>query len=272
MSQLFKTYAYPQTNYDFDYKTYVDMRYNMDAQGVSDRPTISAFKKDVRALVNYSDALMLKSVPDKNTVAGWSDIDPNNTEAVQKARQNMLQEPPYSRFRFEYPANLYPTNGEYSGSYFVQSGFCPVKSATTREECEGRDPNYNWIESPVKLPGNTGQFFSKATKEKAMNPANGACYKPRYSYVNNANDSGVLKGMLPGFAMEVGDLNPGSFMKTMKGEAVMGYTDTAPPRFQLLPCVAEHFTSDIEGESSTWFSLVLIVVLLTLLWIAYKFN
>ena len=265
MNNLFKEYAYPINNYNYNYKTFVDNNYSIGSMGVSSNPTLNQFKKNIKALNNFTKPLILDPIPTPNSVAGVGDVDYSDKEAAERARKGFKQQPPYNRFRSDYPESEYPTRGIYSSSYFVQSGFCPVASATSRQQCLSRDSNYIWMNNPINIPNPAKSFFKNQNINSNSN--SGSCYKPRYSYVNNANDNGLLEGLIPGIVGDVIDMNPGNFLNMLDGNAIPGSTDTTPPRFQLLPCVAEQFVGYNNKESSIilqlliWAGILLFIII-----------
>ena len=258
MESLFPNYSYPLNNYNYNYKNYIDKNYNLEAKGISNQPTFGTFRHNVNKLVDYSDALVLKPIPGDGDVAGITDIDPKNPEEVAQAQRGFSQGLPYRKFRQEYPEKYYRTDGKYSSSYFVQSGFCPVQSAKTAGECKAKDPNYIWIDNPVEIPDNIKRFLKnplnpltkddKNGEAKQQSSVAGSCYKPRYSYVNNANENKILAGIIPGIIDDVLDLNPVNFVRTIAGEPIPGSSIDSPPRFELLPCVAETFANKMDSE------------------------
>jgi hypothetical protein len=255
MDSVFKEYAYPINNYNYNYKTYVDNNYSIGSMGVNSNPTLNQFKTNINALNNFTKPLIIDPIPTAKSVAGVGDVDYGDSAAVAKAQKGFRQQAPYNRFRYDYPESQYPTSGIYSSSYFVQSGFCPVASATSSDQCYSRDPNYIWMGNILSLPDPAKSFFKNQTSTK--NQQGGNCYKPRYSYINNANDSGLLEGLIPGIVGDVIDMNPGNFMRTMDGNAVPGSTDTSPPRFQLLPCISEEFVGSDKKNTQCYWTYIL---------------
>lgn len=237
METLFKNYAYPLNNYQWNYKGYVDKHYKPELLGVNNRLSIGQFKHNVRQGVKYFDGLMYDGNPGNDAVAGVTDIHPNDTAEVSKRIQNNKAGLPYRRFRVDYPESEYPTNGKFSSSYFVQSGFCPVASATSKQECSAQDSNYTWIPNPVAIPDIAKKLFSDGKDKIANVPGDGTCFKPRYSYVNNAPESDISTGMIPSLVNDIDDMNPAYLLGVSMGKPVMGSRDSQPPRFQLLPCV-----------------------------------
>jgi hypothetical protein len=269
MGSVFKEYAYPINNYNYNYKSYVDNNYSLGRMGINNAPTLDQFKTNIRGLNNFTSPLILDPIPTESSVAGMDDVDYSSREAILSAQKGFQQTPPYNRFRFEYPERDYPTTGIYSSSYFVQSGFCPVQSATSKAECLRKDPKYIWSSMPVQIPTSSEGILKSAEKKEMGN-----CFKPRYSYINNANDNGLVDGLIPGIVNDIMDTNPGNFLKLLDGSAIPGSTDTSPPRFQLLPCVAEHFSSGIgcsSCSSSPLWIVLLIIIIIALYYIFKKY-
>ena len=273
IDKLFKTYSYPINNYEFNYKGLVDNKYKPEILGVNSRGTVRQFKHNLRQTDKYFDGLIFDGNPDKNAIAGISDVPIGNTDELIRKQQNASLGMPYNRFRIDYPESEYPTNGKFSSSYFVQSGFCPVESAKTKTECNILDPNYTWIPNPINIPDVSKLFYGEEKDKIHDKEGSGTCYKPRYSYLNNAAESDITSGMIPSMMDDVSDLNPIHLIGVSTGKPVLGSRDNQPPRFQLLPCVEgfhnylnknisskekilnqnilnnmEHFTSQLAGS------------------------
>jgi hypothetical protein len=237
MDKLFKNYAYPLNNYEWNYKGLVDNKYKPSTLGVNGNGSPSQFKHNLRQTSKYFDGLILDGNPNKNSIAGISDVSFENIEERIKKNQNASIGMPYLKFRNDYPDSEYPTNGKFSSSYFVQSGFCPVKSAKNEEECKTQDRNYTWIPNPINIPSSVKSFFTKDKDKINEKEGAGTCYKPRYSYINNAAESDLTSGMIPSLLDDVSDLNPAHLLGVSMGKPVMGNRDNEPARFQLLPCI-----------------------------------
>jgi len=237
MESLFKNYAYPLNNYEWNYKGLVDNRYKPEKLGINGSGSVGQFKHNLKQSIKYFDGLILDGNPDANSVAGITDVASENSEERSKKNANASIGMPYRRFRNDYAESEYPTNGKFSSSYFVQSGFCPVNSVKTEQECNIQDPNYKWIPNPITVPDSVKSFFTQDKDKTNERKGNGTCFKPRYSYVNNAAESDIASGMIPSIMDDVSDLNPAYLLGVSMGKPVMGSRDSAPPRFQLLPCV-----------------------------------
>jgi hypothetical protein len=251
MEKLFKNYAYPLNNYEFNYKGLVDNEYKPEKLGINGRGSVNQFRHNLRQTGKYYDGLIFAGNPNKKSIAGVSDVPLENaSERIQK-KANAEKGMPYRKFRNDYSEKEYPTNGKFSSSYFVQSGFCPVKSAKTEQECITQDPNYTWIPNPIVIPSSVKSFF-KNNKDKINDKeGSGNCYKPRYSYLNNAAESDLTSGMVPSLIDDISDLNPSHLLGVSMGKPVMGTRDNEPPRFQLLPCVEgfnNYFNKNLNNQ------------------------
>jgi len=62
-------------------------------------------------------------------------------------------------------------------------------------------------------------------------------------------------------------MNPGNFLNMLDGNAIPGSTDTTPPRFQLLPCIAEQFIGSKNTKSFSilplliWAGILLFIII-----------
>jgi hypothetical protein len=121
------------------------------------------------------------------------------------------------------------------------------------------------MNNPIQIPNLAKSFFKNQNINSNSN--SGTCYKPRYSYVNNANDNGLLEGLIPGIVGDVIDMNPGNFINMLDGNAIPGSTDISPPRFQLLPCIAEQFIGSKNIQSFNilplliWAGILLFIII-----------
>lgn len=264
MSNLFNDYSYPKNNYNYNYSGVVKNKYDPKKLGVNNGATISQFKHNIKQGTKFMDGLIIEPTPGPSDIAGITDIEIGDVEAANKSRDNFFKTPPYKKFRQDYPENKYPTSGIYSSSYFLQSGFCPVSIAKSKAECLAMDPKYLWMPNMISIPKLSMPFFKKEANRQKDPESEGKCYKPRYSYINHASDSGMLDGLMPSVLGDVLDLNPGNFMNLLKDGYIEGNDNGGPPRFELLKCV-EGFQSSYVREyisKNIVISIIFLVIIL----------
>jgi len=265
-SNIFSDYSYPKNNYDFNYSGLVKNNYNPIKLGVNNGATVWQFKHNLKQGTKFMDGLIMEPTPGPRDIAGISDLDRSDSEAVQKSRDNFLKTPPYKKFRQDYPESKYPTSGIYSSSYFLQSGFCPVSIAKSENECTAMDSKYVWMSNGISIPKLSMPFFKKEAERVKDPQTEGKCYKPRYSYVNHASDSGMLAGLMPSVLGDVVELNPANFMNLLKDGYIEGNDNGGPPRFELLKCI-EGFQSSYVREyisKNIVISIIFLVIILVL--------
>ena len=79
-----------------------------------------------------------------------------------------------------------------------------------------------------------------------------------------------MEGLIPGVVGDIIDMNPGNFLRTLEGNAIPGSTDVSPPRFQLLPCITEHFAgydSFISADKYRWFYFIAILFIILIIYV-----
>ena len=228
-------FIYPLNNYEFEYAEYVEQTMNPEKLGMSPDPNVSVLRTDLESMGKYVGYMINDPIPEDASTA-YDGINKNDPIAVARYHCNEKQGKPYKRFDLDYPPHLYRTTGKYSSSYFIQNGFCPVSSATTEDECKARDRNYTW--------------------------EGDKCYKPRYSYLNNASDSGILDGTLTSTIREIVDLNTYSFYRITQGKAIRPSREGNPPRFKMIECIPEEFTGDYTTDKSNLTTFILTTLLL----------
>jgi len=228
-------FIYPLNNYEFEYAEYVEQNMNPEKLGMSGDGDVDVLRNDLLSVGKYVGYMINDPIPETTSTA-YDGINKNDPIAVARYYCNEKQGKPYKRFDLDYPPHLYKTTGKYSSSYFIQNGFCPVSSATTEAECKARDKNYTW--------------------------EGDKCYKPRYSYLNNASDSGILEGTLTSTIREIVDLNPYSFYRITQGKQIKPSKEGRPPRFKMVGCIPEEFTGGYRTEHFNTTSNILTVLLL----------
>jgi hypothetical protein len=116
MEKLFKNYAYPLNNYEFNYKGLVDNEYKPEKLGINGRGSVNQFRHNLRQTGKYYDGLIFAGNPNKKSIAGVSDVPLENaSERIQK-KANAEKGMPYRKFRNDYSEKEYPTNGKFSSS------------------------------------------------------------------------------------------------------------------------------------------------------------
>ena len=234
-------FIYPLNNYDYEYATYVEQNMDPVKLGASPNGWLGTLRKDMEITGGYVAKMIGDPIPTK-TSTPFDGVDHSDPVAVARYQCNEQKGPPYKRFERDYPAETYPITGMYSSSYFIQSGFCPVKRARTKTECRQLDPNYTW-------EGNT-------------------CYKPRYAYINNASDAGVLDGTVSSTIREIVDLNPLSFIRITEGKDVKPLREGRPPRYTVVPCSPEEEAfvgTQYPEKASPLLSMSVIALILVLI-------
>ena len=273
--------VFPWNNYDLDYKQIVKNKYHPDLVGISEKPTLGTFFSDVTKLGKYSDALMHDPLPDDKINPGVSDLpkDPDilknsgGRKILNRARsiKNTYAsfKPPYPSFYKDYPyaKKLKPgwidrsgkrrKVGKKSGSFFIQSGFCPLKKVTDAKTCKKK--GFAWIPNPVKIPKFAKPFLKYTLIPEKAFDKKGTCFKPRYSYVDNSPKSMMgMDGQIPNLMNDVKSLSPDKLLKVFSGEDTSG--------FGLLPCI-ESFSEKKHTIRDFWQGLFLVICGLSLLWI-----
>lgn len=172
--------------------------------GISDQP-VSKNGNRQRFFDLKKQIAILKSEPEKNK---------NQIEALYAALNQMIssksitsmeyglalkqdgihQKPPYDDPFFK-NKNI---NGEFSSSYFIQTGFCKSKESN-ENDCVKK--KFRWIGD--------------------------VCYKPKYIFINNSPGLKVgrvkgMKGLIPSIINDVMQLNPDSINGIMNGYSVPG--------------------------------------------------
>ena len=241
---------YPWNNYDFDLNTYIEKKYNPSKLGFSNAPYLDTFIKDMTKLPKYPELITKGPIMDSSTVSGNSDVKEDNTEVLQiKQKYNEWKEP-YPGFKKEYP-NYFPLTGDRASSYFVQIGYCPVKSKTTKKDCSST--GFNWVPDTLSLPDGAKEFFPK---QKA--PSSGKCYKPRYMYINNQTKPFLgMKGPVGSLANDIKDINPLDLL------GIFTNGESSNKEMRPLPCI-ESFETYTSTHSNTIYYIIILLILFSL--------
>ena len=250
-TSLMRDMVYPWNNYDFDLNTYISNNYTPKKLGISNKPTLDTFVKDMTDLPKYPNYLAVDPLLKSNTRAGYNDISPNNKNLLNLKRKYQDFKEPYPGFSKEYP-EYFPLEGERSSSYFIKIGTCPVKSKTKKKECV--DGGFQWVSNIPSLPISTQQFFPQ--KATPLNPP-GKCYKPRYMFIDN-RDKPILgmKGPIVNITNDVLNLNPMSLI------GIFTNGESLNREMRPLPCI-EGFTSNINH--SPHLDLLMIIILFSII-------
>ena len=273
--------VFPWNNYDLDYKQIVKNKYHPDTLGIRDAPTLKTFIKDVGKLSKYSDALMFDPLPDKKMNPGSSDLprDPDimnsgsGNKILRKAKKlkNIYAsfEPPYPSFYKDFPyakrlkAGWIDSQGnrnnvgESSGSFFIQSGYCPLKKVTSAKACKQK--GFTWIPNPIRIPKFAKPFLKYSKISTKSFDKKGTCFKPRYSYVDNRPKAMLgMKGQIPNLMNDVQSLSPDKLFKVFSGSDVSG--------FGLLPCI-EHFHEETKSINDFWKGLFMLLGFFVILFV-----
>jgi len=270
---------YPIVNHDFNYEQYAKSIYNPFSLGITnDTDTDSMFDGGTR-LLNYVGAIVNNPMPMDGTIAGISDIDPEDTQLRQIKNQYKQMPLPYPTFLKDYPETTFQTSGIGASSYFLKvDDTCPSK-ITSEEECiKG---GFKWVKTPPSITPDISGFYSPSkttTPPKPIVPSlkegqaqppvvvqeekpNGTCWKPRFLYLDNsAKGIGIMKGLIPSIMNDVSQLAPENIMSVLAG-----YTGS---QGGILPC-PEPFTNfnDKQMKTSNNFSMwVMIFGTIVLLW------
>ena len=192
--------VYPWNNHDFNYSQLIENKLNPKKIGISNKPYLSTFIKDLELIPKYPTAIIEKPLINKTTISGDTDVDPKNSNLlnIKKEYTDNFKEP-YPGFKQEYP-EYFPLIGEKSSSYFIKIGSCPVKSKKTKKDCLNN--GYKWYPNIVDIPSD---FYSSKTKA----PQTGNCFKPRYLYIDNSpKDILGNKGPVSSITNDIKNLNP----------------------------------------------------------------
>lgn len=249
---------YPIVNHDFDYKTAAMKEFNPYKLGITNKPTFYNLSQAPLKLLKYYDGLVSKPFPNKNSVAGVSDVihDDKQRLGIKFAYKMMNKDLPYPTFKNDYPECKYPTTGKHASSYFIKSGQCKT-IYDNKKDCEVR--KFKWI------PNKLSKKLKSKDKSKNQNIIKGTCYKPRFIYINNES-KGILNkhGLIPSSLNDLLNLTPEKLMEVLSGNTIDGTG--------IIPCT-EYFDnySDKSFKKKTQNKTILLVISIILLFLFYLY-
>ena len=157
-----KNKVYPWINYDWDYTTFIDNKYNSDETGTTPKGTWSGLFKNPKAMVKLAKGFIIDPNPSPKSKSGDQDqLDCNAVPKNNRAGCNALKE-----IRHMYRNQAKPKNtpffndkldGKKSSSYYYQIGTCTSEKIKNEKDCLNA----------------RGKWFSNI------------CYKPRYALIKN---------------------------------------------------------------------------------------
>jgi hypothetical protein len=254
---------YPIVNHDFNYDQYAKSIYNPFSLGITnDTETDSMFDGGTR-LLNYVGAIVNNPMPMDGTIAGISDIDPEDTQLRQIKNQYKQMPLPYPSFRKDYPESKFQTTGIGSSSYFLKvDDTCPSK-ITSEEDCIKQ--GFKWIKTPPSMTPDISGFYqpTKTTIPPKSNvveeKSEGTCWKPRFLYLDNsAKGIGIMRGLIPSIMNDVSQLAPENIMSVLAG-----YTGS---QGGILPCPEGFIDYKRETKMDRFSMWVMILGAIVLLW------
>ena len=233
---------YPIVNHDFDYRTGLLKKYNLYELGFTNAPTLPNLFKAPIKLKKFMDVLVKHPYPNKDTTAGIDDVIELDKRKlhIKNTYRKMDADPPYPSFHKDYPECHFKTTGEHSSSYFIKTGVCKTK-IPDKTKCQKM--GFKWYDK-------------------------GACYKPRYTYINNVS-RGIFgnKGLQPSMFNDLMSITPDKLFQILAGNSVEGGG--------ILPCI-EDFTNNtpypVPVKSNYPVKrLILITILLIIFAIMYRY-
>ena len=237
-----KNSVYPWINYDWNYGNYVDNNYSAKATGSSPKGT--KYIKNMFIFLKLLDGYITAANPDSKSkpcaqnkhsdyaIYGCQGDSKLGCDATQTVKTNTKQLPPYDDDFFEKKLD-----GENSSSYFARAGMCPITWIDNSKDCLKK--NYEWVVNPINAA--LDKVFGESS-------SSGACYKPRYMYLNNTPglelsldtdntmlpnndalnkvptiDMGKIKGYIPSVANDLLSITPDKLYNVYNKKDVKGH-------------------------------------------------
>lgn len=181
-----KDTVYPWSNYDWDYRTFVDNNYNTQKTGITKDGTFEALLwHNPTGAIKLSKGYVFDPNPSNHSKSSYNDVphcfssldswnecqENNVVSSIRQSYNYLSQKPPYPDPFFTKHGLL---DGRDSSSYYIRTGVCP-KPNMDMEECKKR--GWAWVGNPIvkALP-------------KEIQPSDsslGGCFKPKYGFVKN---------------------------------------------------------------------------------------
>ena len=164
---------------------------------------------------------------------------------------------PYPSFRKDYPECRYPTTGEHSSSYFIKTGVCKT-SIDTKAKCERK--KFKWNANKMR---DVKDASTKSNNPNQSKQAKGACFKPKFTYIDNqAKPIFGKKGLQPSMLNDVMSITPDKLFEILSGNSVEGGG--------IIPCAEEYTNYNSAVHQETPYSIITSVLLfLIILYFVY---
>ena len=265
--EAYKT-IYPINNHDYDYRTAVIKQNNLFALGFKNKPTLGNLAKVPIQLKKYLDVLVKEPTPDKNSIAGVTDVvfEDERRLKIKSVYGRINEVLPYPSFRDDYPECRYPIKGEHASSYFIKTGTCKTK-VDNKTTCLAK--GYKWnenktrkVESTASNNSNTTNDPNKPSEPPKPTKVKGLCEKPRFAYIDNqAKPLMNQKGLAPAMVNDILSVTPDKLYQIMAGNSVEGGG--------LLPCT-EYFSNKSQNSptklDNMYSNLAVIILLFMMMW------
>ena len=210
------------------------------------------FLQNLLIFFTFFKAYFFSPNPNEKSIAGGTDRNSdyayygckgNNRRrclATNYVKNRNPQQVPYNDPFFK----KHKLRGKYASSYFIKVGICPRKDISNMKDCIKR--GYDVLM--------------------------GACYQPRYAYINNNAGFWVLRGLVPALADDMLSLSPGKIFNAYRGKNIDGHLV-----IQKCPKTREGFTT--IGEQNFLFrtimsgiTVALVVIIIAALYLIKRFS